>query len=617
MSSNRTFFNGGRSHQSWLYFAVFRSNFSLFLVLCLFGSFLLQPFHKVLANEELAAEVETVVVPVADDVKVQERSDNEQPEAMGEASQSTSAVSDEDATTPNTHTLSVVDDVSDDADDGSQAEEQENQSGAEDLAVDSVSGTGSATTTDDSPVVPETVIPQNNASTSILQATTSVLASATSTASQAAETSTEGSVDGADDTTTVSTETDPADVSDDEVSDSGAEAPSEDDEAELIVVNHTDDSTVENDLPVDTIEPGLTLDGQYLVTDDNYYQFSRQSCVAVGNGTYHCSISSELPVDQQSTVYSARDVDGDMEIFLKTKRGDIEQLTNNELDDASPQLDAESMQIVWQRFIDGRYQIILYDLRSREERQLTFSRTNNMEPKVSSEGIVWQAWDGHDWEIMYFDGFYTDQLTDNAAQDVAPAIEDGYVLWSVLGKDQQEAMVYSLESGESMAIAGHEGGVIENPRFVLVYDTKFDNGDVVTQGFDPATGLSAPIAAKPAEDPVDIPEADPTGEIRALIQNKSAQKEKDVMHTTPQTDSPDGDLNLATSTATSTDILNIKQIQSDAASEPMAPATTSPAVDFELTEYDLVIVPTTTPSTIKVDSVANVVVSTTSSSTQP
>lgn len=392
---------------------------------------------------------------------------------------------------------------------------------------------------------------------------------------------------------------------------------SDDEEAELVVVNHTDDSGgVEPVSEVETVEPGVTLDGQYLVTDDNYYQFSRQSCVPVGNGTFHCSQSTELSVDQQSVVYSARDADGDLEIYLKTKRGDVEQLTDNDLDDASPQLDAKSMQVVWQRFIDGRYQIVLYDLQNQKERQLTFSRTNNMEPKVSSEGIVWQAWDGHDWEIMYFDGTYTDQLTDNVSQDVAPAIEDGYVLWSVLGKQQQEAMVYSLESGESMMITDHEGGMIENPRFVLVYDTKFDNGDVVTQGFDPATGLSAPIAAKPAQDPVDIPETDPTGEIRALIQNKSAQKEKEVVHTTPQNDTPGNDLDLATSTATSTDTLNIKQIQVETDLEQATSTVPATGPDFELTEFDLVIAPTTTPSTTR-SNMVEVVASTTSSSTQP
>lgn len=616
MRSNRIILNERESHLSWLYFAVFKTNFALLLVLCLLGSFLLQPFHKVLANESstetAAAEVPA---PVADDVKTQ---------STPESSLDTETPPEKPASSAEDTIVTIDEQDSDDQTESEVVETTEplSQSDSETESASNVA-TASSTTTHSVPTSTSTAstAPQLASTTSTTSTTqTAATSSSQSSPASASDNSGVSSGSGNDQVVGSSTSTATSSTSETETVASGTEELTEDDEAELVVVNHSDDSDTDTGMePVETVEPGLTLDGQYLVTDDNFYQFSRQSCVPVGNGTYHCSLSAELPVDQQSTVFSARDADGDMEIYLKTKRGEVEQLTDNELDDASPQLDVESMQIVWQRFIDGRYQIILYDLQRREERQLTFSRTNNMEPKVSGEGIVWQAWDGHDWEIMYFDGFYTDQLTDNIAQDVAPAIEDGYVLWSVLGKDQQEAMVYSLASGESVAITGHEGGMIENPRFVLVYDTKFDNGDVVTQGFDPTTGLSAPISAQPAQDPVDIPETDPTGEIRALIQNKSAQKEKEVVHTSPQTDTPGTDLNLASSTATSTDTLDIKQIQSDAAAEqPAVAATTSPAIDFELTEYDLVIVPTTTPSTTKTGLAAEVIVSTTSaSSTQP
>ena len=138
-----------------------------------------------------------------------------------------------------------------------------------------------------------------------------------------------------------------------------------------------------------------------------------------------------------------------------------------------------------------------------------------------------------------------------------------------------------------MTITGHEGGAVANPRFVLVYDTKFDNGDVVTQGFDPETGLSAPIAAKPADLPFDIPESDPVGEIRALIQNKSTQKDKDVV--TIKATSGDGELDLATSTATSSDTLNISNPSLDDIIDSGSPTTTE---EFVLTDFDLVITKT-------------------------
>jgi hypothetical protein len=351
------------------------------------------------------------------------------------------------------------------------------------------------------------------------------------------------------------------------------------------------DATTTETSATSTGSTTVVTQAQNLVTDDNFYQFSRQSCIEVGGGTYHCSVSATTEYDTQSVTYAALDGEGDMEIFLRTSRGDVKQITDNQLDDTSPYYDAESLQLVWQRLINDRYQIISYDIASGKESQLTYSRTNSMEPKVSDEGIVWQEWDNNDWEIMYFDGQFTEQITDNVTQDVNPVVQDGYILWSVIGRDAQEAKVYSLESKEILTITGHEGGTIVNPRFVLVYDTKFENGDVITKGFDPVTGLSEPIAATPAPDPVDIPPIDPIGEIRALIQNKSTSEEDQEFDEVPTGDSDV--LNLSTTTSTlSTTTLDLKQ------AVPIVSIPTATTGAIVLSEYDLVI-PTTTADTVE------------------
>ena len=319
-----------------------------------------------------------------------------------------------------------------------------------------------------------------------------------------------------------------------------------------------------------------------LVSEENYYQFSKQSCIAVGDGAYHCTNKEATDIDTQSVVYSAAGTDGSLEIFLKTTKGKVRQITDNIYDDTSSNYDPESMRVVYQRLVDGRYQIVVYNIMEEKETQLTFSKTNNMEPKVSDSGIVWQAWDGNDWEVMLFDGMYTEQLTDNLVQDVVPVIQDGYVLWNVLGGTEQQARVYSLDTKETTSIQGYEGGSIINPRFVLVYDTEYDNGDVVTQSFDPSTGLSEPIAAKPAPTPVNIPENDPTGEIRALINSGKTQKDEKELPDVNAGNGSDGPLQASSTPGT----LDLKA-QSDNVDTLIAtPATHEP---FELTEYDLVI----------------------------
>jgi hypothetical protein len=209
---------------------------------------------------------------------------------------------------------------------------------------------------------------------------------------------------------------------------------------------------------------------------------------------------------------------------------------------------------------------------------------------------------------MYFDGTYTDQITDNLAQDVTPTISDGYILWTVLGESEQEARVYSLDSGEALTINGYEGGMITNPRFVLVYDTMFENGDIVTQGFDPATGLSAPISAQPASLPVDIPETDATGEIRALVQGKSSQKDKqltdDIRNDTGST-TPNATV-AATSTLTDSTLDLTQLVDEQGTSTPNGSVTQSvsdSATVFQLTDYDLVL--TSLPSTTTTPSSTN------------
>lgn len=326
-----------------------------------------------------------------------------------------------------------------------------------------------------------------------------------------------------------------------------------------------------------------TVKAEILISEENFYQFSKQSCVAVGDGTYHCSSSDIVDYDLQSVVYSDLGANGNMEIYLQTSKGDIKQVTDNEYDDTAPYYDAETLQVVWQRSIDDRYQIVLYDIAKDKESQLTFSRTNNMEPKVSADGVVWQAWDNNDWEIMYFDGTATDQITDNLLQDVTPVIQDGYILWTVIGRSEQEAKVYSLDSGEILTIEGHDGGSIDNPRFVLVYDTKFANGDIITKGFDPATGISEQISARAAPEPIEIPATDTTGEIRALIQNKSSHEDEFDIDKAPTSD-PQLDTDGASSTE---DTLNLKDLNKSTSTISIT-ATSSDEV-IELTEFDLIL----------------------------
>ncbi len=569
-------------HQVWLYSVVYTKKISVYAVLLLLLSFMIQPFHEAFAAEEIVLDTEPVA---AEPVKEQVQEIEVEVEPVEDQSQE---ISDPD--------VELEEIVEEPADESEITDEEEANEIPEDSLNESEAGSSEDELEDEN---------SNNETESSEDEEDNVEDSENQDTDTASSTQSEAETDNASSTDEVISETgsttpvtggggggsnpddDESEDSSEETSEDDEQEEGEEDESEIDLDTESDlSATTTDDLANEELDTEDTpvVEAEVLKSEENFYQFSRQSCAAVGDGTFHCSSTDVGEFDTQSGVYSALGVSGNMEIFLKTSNGDVNQITDNEFDDTSPYYDAETLQVVWQRLIDDRHQVILYDIAKDKESQLTFSRTNNMEPKVSADGVVWQAWDNNDWEIMYFDGIFTDQITDNLLQDVTPVIKDSYILWTVIGKSDQEAKVYSLQSGEILTIDNHEGGIIENPRFVLVYDTKFDNGDVITQGFDPSTGISEPISATPAPQPVNIPFPDTTGEIRALIQNKSFSDdefEKDLIQS-------DGSTSTPTTTSDTLDLSSDDQpdqeVNTDTQDLDEDP--------FVLTEFDLILTDT-------------------------
>jgi hypothetical protein len=281
----------------------------------------------------------------------------------------------------------------------------------------------------------------------------------------------------------------------------------------------TSTDTVIGDAEVGTTATNGAVLGTPTNTNENRFSFSVDECVSVGDGSYYCA---KEEVSNESTniregVFAAPDAEGDMELYL-TVAGKTVQLTDNAFDDKAPMYDNRSESVVWHRQIDGRYQIFSYDLETGEERQLTHDRFNNMEPSRDGDVTLWQAWIGDDWDIMMLSGDELTMLTDNAIPDVAPYKNDTYVTWQSFEDGRWKVKVYDTVVGTTETIGDADGGSVENPRFVLVYDTKFENGDTETKGYDLKNKETVPLSATPAPIPEEIPDPDQTGEERALVQ---------------------------------------------------------------------------------------------------
>jgi len=107
-----------------------------------------------------------------------------------------------------------------------------------------------------------------------------------------------------------------------------------------------------------------------------------------------------------------------------------------------PQISGDN--VVWGGFVDSFVEIFLYDGTSTT--QLTTSPLSlqssvnprsppppligNINPEISGNNIAWQGWDGNDWEIFYYDGSTTTQLTDNAFDDSGIQMDGNRIVWN-------------------------------------------------------------------------------------------------------------------------------------------------------------------------------------------
>lgn len=271
---------------------------------------------------------------------------------------------------------------------------------------------------------------------------------------------------------------------------------------------------------------------------DSVVQFDKDSCVSVSDGSYYCQSETSEGSVRSDGVYAFPDKDGDLEIFVQAG-DDLTQLTFNTEDDSSPHFDGESNTMVWHRLINDRYQIISYDVTSGEETQLTDDNVNNMEPTRSGSFTVWQQWDNN-WEIVLYDGKTKRQLTHSVEHDVSPSIRNGLVVWYKLTEGSDKSIqLYNIKTAEFTTIEDSDGGTISNPRMVVVYETTYENGDVVTKGYDLVTGEIISLDAIPVELPDTLPNPDSTGETRALLQSKVTTKEDvDTEQATPTAPPP-------------------------------------------------------------------------------
>lgn len=587
-----------------LYWLVFEASFVKWLTIFLFAFFVLNPVVPVFAADEEAAETtgSTDEAPAAslepvDDTPEVEPTADEDSETEKKETETSTTVTEEDETT----------DAEDNQEDETDDENQESASNPEPTEESSAkpdstkkpkatstpisdttensdeSDTNKGTTT---PVSNETTasstVPDTNTSPGTTSGgTAATSSSATSTASTTDPTSATSTATSTD---PVVEETPPVE---EPVTPEPHLTPEPIEEAEEELNESTATTTASSSDAVQIVY--ITNE---MTNDENRHTFGVNQCVSVGNGSYYChEATSSRATIGENAVYAAPDAEGDHEIYLRLN-GEVEQITYNNYDDRAPYYDAPAEQIVFHRLLEGRYQVFQYDLGLETETQLTDTRENSMEPTQADGVTVWQEWVEDNWEIAALIDGEIKLLSENMHNDVAPSVRDDYIMWHTMDTaGNKQLSVYEIKTGQTTLVSDPEGGQVSNPRFVLVYDTTFDNGDTVTKTYDPETGAVTPVGSNPAPLPK-LPDPEPGGETSALIGTK----------TNPRGEVRGENNEISTGTTTSNNTVSSSTDPAVTATSSATTTETSAIADLDLnassssevlplTDFDLIVEP--------------------------
>lgn len=157
--------------------------------------------------------------------------------------------------------------------------------------------------------------------------------------------------------------------------------------------------------------------------------------------------SSELQVYLQNHELNPSEaVTGDFpQIFYRYNQQTV-QLTSTSYIHLHPV--SSGQYVAWVGIINGESQVFLCDVLNDSLVQLS-SVSPNEGIYIHQNQVVWQGWDGQNWQIFYYDGSQVQQIT-NGSDSSYHAITDGkqIVYAEQLGIDDWKAQSYDIASGQ-------------------------------------------------------------------------------------------------------------------------------------------------------------------------
>jgi ABC-type transport system substrate-binding protein len=141
------------------------------------------------------------------------------------------------------------------------------------------------------------------------------------------------------------------------------------------------------------------------------------------------------------------------------------QLTSNEYHDSHPQI--HNGMVTWES-----YEIFFYDGISTQ--QLTDNGGTVQRPKIHNGWVTWYNAEGHWSEIFLYDGISTKQLTNNDFIDCVPQIHNGMVTWQGNYKKEEDYEIFIYDGISIQQLTNN---------YYYDYDPQIHNGLVVWSGW--------------------------------------------------------------------------------------------------------------------------------------
>lgn len=190
-------------------------------------------------------------------------------------------------------------------------------------------------------------------------------------------------------------------------------------------------------------------DGQaaWIENDGQVYLFNGSTTIKLTTGAV---TAWNLSMNQNGYVaWDANDETGSRNIYLYNKKHTI-RLSSSGVN-GQPQLsdkgDVAWIQAEWDGFSLSDFEIQYFD--GHRTQQLTYNEVNDDYLRIASSGqLVWLSFTTNDTEVFYYDGRNVSQLTDNQYDDIGLAISPkGQPFWTSYDGQPQHSELFTLLDG--------------------------------------------------------------------------------------------------------------------------------------------------------------------------